>query len=139
MTKSLSCDVVWPGTSPFPITHGVVGRSTTEPRRRTTRRRCLGISGYPYERAVDNLDVSRCGSDPRSGGLSPNDGTSTAAGCPAAVAVAALIESFAMPYHDSERRGSTFLPVSIRVAIAGVMVGSQGLDERVMKSRQIMV
>jgi hypothetical protein len=55
------------------------------------------------------------------------------------VAVAALNEPFAMPDHHSDGRGSTFFLVSIRVAMAGVMVGSQGLDERVAKSRQILV
>jgi hypothetical protein len=43
-----------------------------------------------------------------------------------------------MPHH-SERRGSTSFLVSIRVAMVGMMVGSQGLDERVAKSRQILV
>jgi hypothetical protein len=62
-----------------------------------------------------------------------------AAGCPAAVTVAALTGPFAMPHHHSKRRGSTCFIVSIRVAMAGVMVGSQDLDERVAKSRQILV
>jgi hypothetical protein len=64
---------------------------------------------------------------------------SPAAGCPAAAAVAAWNEPFAMPDHHSEGRGSTFFPVSIRVALAGVMVGLQDLDERVAKNRQILV
>ena len=55
------------------------------------------------------------------------------------MAVAALTGPFAMPYHHSERRGSTFFFVSIRVAMAGVMVGLQDLDERVAKNRQILV
>jgi hypothetical protein len=67
------------------------------------------------------------------------DGTSMAAGCPAAVAVAALTEPFAMPHHHSERRGSASFRILIRVAMAGVMAGSQELDERVAKSRQILV
>jgi hypothetical protein len=41
------------------------------------------------------------------------------------VAVAALTELFAMPYHHSERRGSISFPGPIRIALAGVMVGSQ--------------
>jgi hypothetical protein len=53
--------------------------------------------------------------------------------------VAALTEPFAMPHHHSERRGPTFFPVAIRVAMAGVLVGSQELDESVAKSRQILV
>jgi hypothetical protein len=53
--------------------------------------------------------------------------------------VAALNEPFAMPDHHSEGRGSTFFPVSIRVDMVGMMVGSQDLDERVAKSRQILV
>jgi hypothetical protein len=46
-----------------------------------------------------------------------------------------------MPDHHSEGRGSTFFPVSIRVTMAGVMVGSQELDEdeRVAKRRPILV
>jgi hypothetical protein len=44
-----------------------------------------------------------------------------------------------MPHHHSERRRSTFHSVSIRVAMAGVIVGLQDLDERVAKNRQIMV
>ena len=67
------------------------------------------------------------------------DATSTAAGYPAVVAVVALVEPFAMPDHHSERRGSTFFPVSIRVDMAGVMVGLQDLDESVAKNRQILV
>jgi hypothetical protein len=43
--------------------------------------------------------------------------------------VAALTGSFVTTSHHSERRGSTCLSVSIRVAMAGVMVGLQGLDE----------
>jgi hypothetical protein len=53
--------------------------------------------------------------------------------------VAALSGRFAMPYHHREGRGSTFFLVSIRIAPAGVMVGLQGLDERVAKNRQILV
>ena len=53
--------------------------------------------------------------------------------------MAALNEPFAMPDYHSEGRGSTFIPVSIRVAVAGAMVGLQGLDERVAKNRQILV
>jgi hypothetical protein len=44
-----------------------------------------------------------------------------------------------MPDHHSERRGSTFIPVSIRVAVPGAMVGLLGLDERVAKNRQVLV
>jgi hypothetical protein len=44
-----------------------------------------------------------------------------------------------MPDHHSERRGSTLFPVSIRVALAGVIGGSQELDERIAKGRQILV
>jgi hypothetical protein len=44
-----------------------------------------------------------------------------------------------MPYRHSESRGSTFFPASIRVAVAGVIGGSQELDERVAKSHQILV
>jgi hypothetical protein len=55
------------------------------------------------------------------------------------VAVAALTGPFAMPDHHSDGRGSTFLPVAIRVAMAGVMGGSQELDERVAKRRRILV
>src|SRR5262249_22980140 len=57
------------------------------------------------------------------------DGTSPAAGCPAAAAVAAWNDPVAMPDRHSEGRGSTFFPVSIRVALAGVMGGSQELDK----------
>jgi hypothetical protein len=53
--------------------------------------------------------------------------------------VAALNQPFAMPDHHSERRGSTFFRVSIRVGMAGVMVGLQGLDERVAKDRRFLV
>ena len=67
------------------------------------------------------------------------DGTSTAAGCPAAVAVVALTGPSAMPDHHSEGRGSTCFLVSIRVAMDGVIVGLQRLDEMVSKSRQILV
>jgi hypothetical protein len=49
------------------------------------------------------------------------------------------LEPFAMPDHPSEGRGSTFFPISIRVAMVGVMVGLQDLDERVAKNRQILV
>src|SRR5262249_22172319 len=66
-------------------------------------------------------------------------GTTTTAGCPAVATVAALTEPFAMPDHDSEGRGSTSFPVSIRVAKAIVVAGSQELDERVAKSRRILV
>jgi hypothetical protein len=66
-------------------------------------------------------------------------GKNTAAGCPAAAAVAAPSGRFAMPYHRSEGRGSTFFLVSIRIALVGLMVGLQGLDERVAKNRQILV
>ena len=75
------------------------------------------------------------------GGFCPTlpDGRSTAAGCPAAAAVAALNQPFAMPDHHSERRGSSSFLVSIRVGMAGVMAGLQGLDERVAKNRRILV
>jgi hypothetical protein len=53
--------------------------------------------------------------------------------------VVGLNERFAVPDHHSEQRGSTSFPVSIRVGMAGVMVGLQGLDERVAKNRQILV
>jgi hypothetical protein len=53
--------------------------------------------------------------------------------------VAAWNEPFAMPDHHSERRGSTFFPVSFCAAPADVMVGLQDLDERVAKNRQILV
>ena len=53
--------------------------------------------------------------------------------------MAALNEPFAMPDYHSEGRGSIFFPVSIRVALAGVMVGSQDLDGRVAKNRRILV
>jgi hypothetical protein len=55
------------------------------------------------------------------------------------VAVAALSARFATPYSHSEGEGSSIFPVSIRVAKAGEMVGLQGLDERVAKSRQYLV
>jgi hypothetical protein len=55
------------------------------------------------------------------------------------VAVAAVIGPFAMPDHHREGRGSTCFLVSIRVAMVGVIVGLQRLDERVSKSRQILV
>ena len=55
------------------------------------------------------------------------------------MAVAALNKPFAMPDHYSEGRGSTFFPVSIRIGMAGMMVGLQRLDERVAKNRQILV
>jgi hypothetical protein len=57
----------------------------------------------------------------------------------AAAAVAALSGRFAMPDRHSERRGSSSLFVSIRVAMAGVMVGLRDLDERVAKNRQFLV
>jgi hypothetical protein len=44
-----------------------------------------------------------------------------------------------MPYSHGEGRGSTSFPVSFRVVMAGAMIGSQELDERVAKSRQILV
>jgi hypothetical protein len=44
-----------------------------------------------------------------------------------------------MPDHRSEDRGSTCFLVSISVAMVGVIVGSQLLEERVAKSRQILV
>jgi hypothetical protein len=44
-----------------------------------------------------------------------------------------------MPHHRCERRGSTGFAVSIRDSMAGVMMGSQGLDERVAKKLQILV
>jgi hypothetical protein len=53
--------------------------------------------------------------------------------------VAALNEPFAKPDYHSEGRGSTFFLVSFSVAMAGVMVGLQDLDERVAKNRQILV
>jgi hypothetical protein len=52
--------------------------------------------------------------------------------------MAALNQPFTMPGHLSERRGSTFFSVSIRVGMAGVMVGLQDLDERVAKNRPIL-
>ena len=67
------------------------------------------------------------------------EGTSPAAGCPAAAAVAALAGPFAMPSRHSERRASTSSPVSIRVAMAGVRGGSQELDERVATGRRLRV
>src|SRR5262249_12369006 len=76
-TKSLSCAVAWPGTSPFTITRGCTRRWATEPRRRSPGRRCLGTSGYPGARTGDNLDVSRCGADPRSGAPPPSVGART--------------------------------------------------------------
>jgi hypothetical protein len=39
----------------------------------------------------------------------------------------------------SEGRGSTCFLVSIHVAMAGMIVGLQGLDDRVAKNRQILV
>ena len=53
--------------------------------------------------------------------------------------VAALTGPFAMLYRPSKRRGSTCFLVSFGVAMAGVMAGSQELDEGVAKSRQIHV
>jgi hypothetical protein len=44
-----------------------------------------------------------------------------------------------MPDHHSEGRGSTCFLVSIGVAMVGVIVGLQRLDEMVAKSRQIPV
>jgi hypothetical protein len=44
-----------------------------------------------------------------------------------------------MPHHHSKRRGSTSFLVSIRLAMAGVTVGSHDLDERIAKGRQILV
>jgi hypothetical protein len=44
-----------------------------------------------------------------------------------------------MPDHHSEGRGSTCFLVSIRVAMVGVIVGLQRLDEMVAKNRQILV
>jgi hypothetical protein len=38
-------------------------------------------------------------------------------------APAGLTKPFTMPYRHSERRGSTFLLDSIRIGVAGVMVG----------------
>jgi hypothetical protein len=84
--------------------------------------------------------VNRSGSRPYCG-FSPSlpAGTITAAGGPAAAAVAACAEPVAMPDHHSAGRGSTFFSVSFRVALAGVRVGSAELDERVAKNRQILV
>ena len=55
------------------------------------------------------------------------------------MAVAALTGPSAMPDHHSEGRGSTCFLISIRVAMVGVIVGLQRLDEMVAKSRQILV
>jgi hypothetical protein len=55
------------------------------------------------------------------------------------VTVSALTGPFATPDRHSERRRSNFLSVSIRVAMAGVIVGLQDLDERVAKNRQFLV
>src|SRR5262249_31001678 len=52
------------------------------------------------------------------------------------VTVCALTRPFAMPHHRCERRGLTGDAVSIRVAMAGVMVGSPNLDERVAPAPQ---
>ena len=53
--------------------------------------------------------------------------------------VATLTGPSAMPDYHSEGRGSTCFLVSMSVAMVGVIVGLQRLDERVAKSRQILV
>jgi hypothetical protein len=44
-----------------------------------------------------------------------------------------------MPDHHSGGQSSTFFLIALRVAMAGVMIGLRGLDERVAKNRQILV
>ena len=113
-----------PGTAPAPGLRAEVTRGHASPHTAVAKEDRLGARRWLDDR----------GSCP-----TLRDETSTSASCPAAAATAALAGPFVIPYHPSEGQGSTFFPISIRVAIAGVMGGSQDPDARVARSRQILV